>query len=564
MSLPNPQAAFNRVVSRFNGNNLYDLWSISCLFSCIEYFDSWKTGFNLLHPMLYTEKVAIFDRAILDSKALDYKEKVFQGHEISHIFNAINETTAARSTLLDSSDDASARLHQFLSATAHQQIRLHESLFVDRLGRTFGLLHEIPNQYRDELRRKQGNKFVDLVEVIKQHTQLSVTEFLAVGFAAITLMGLRYEAHIPISDDLRKYLSRQDVIGTQRRAEALTKLIEESREIRDKFSFAPVDLVLTELSSLTIENIQSFLKLLARTTKELRHLMQQPIYKEGFIPDKLSPLERYPIVALGGERYIIPNLRYFDTAVTNLLHYILQEYYPGNEYNQLSGYIQEIYLRLYVKDRLPHLQQIPEISYRKSKNRVEGPDLTLVDQDNGKLIAVESKAKRTRVVSRLHLNKNYLLEDLQGAIGALEKLPAKIQDMYHNLPEYGEYQSLIDQTQQSDSISVVVIGEGVYLLHSHLNDHLRINSAHPLNLQTNPYCLMRLEDFERAVEVAAHNNLDLYNVLYNYWLRSRSVDMSEASAERFLSYPISEKTFVRKMADKFKHEYFLKEGNVCT
>src|SRR6266498_2825938 len=69
MPLENPRGAFNRAVTRFNGKNLFDLWSISCIFSCIEYFDSWEGRFNFLFPTIYAEKVALFHRAILQSSS---------------------------------------------------------------------------------------------------------------------------------------------------------------------------------------------------------------------------------------------------------------------------------------------------------------------------------------------------------------------------------------------------------------------------------------------------------------------------------------------------------------
>ena len=61
-------------------------------------------------------------------------------------------------------------------------------------------------------------------------------------------------------------------------------------------------------------------------------MRQNPVYSEGLIPDRLNPLERYPIIRLENDTYIIPNLRHLDTAATELIHYILQEAYPNNEY----------------------------------------------------------------------------------------------------------------------------------------------------------------------------------------------------------------------------------------
>ncbi len=458
MPLENPRGAFNRAVTRFNGKNLFDLWSISCIFSCIEYFDSWEGRFNFLFPTIYAEKVALFHRAILQSSSVDYKRDLLAAKDVPYVFNSLNEATSERTILLQGSEDATVRIRRLLSTMAHQQIRLQESNFLDRLGRTFAMLHDIPSLYKDEIKAKQGAKYIDLPSAVKQHLGLSVTEFLVIGHALIALMKMRYDANITISDDIRSYTAIQNTSAVKRRAEVISDVVETSRSVRTNFTFTVQDLVLANHSALTLENTQKYLDLLSKTTRQLRDIVStQKVYSEGLIPDRLSPLERYPIVALDGSRYIIPNLRHFDTAVTDIIHYILQDIYPDNAYNQLRGYVQEIYLRMYLQDRLPQLQLIPEISYRKAKNRVEGPDLTAIDIDREVLVAIESKAKRMRVVSRVHPGTNFLMEDLQGALAAFEKLPVKIQDLYAGLPEYSVYQSSIDRTKSKAPIAVVVL-----------------------------------------------------------------------------------------------------------
>src|SRR6266496_1923887 len=198
---------------------------------------------------------------------------------------------------------------------------------------------------------------------------------------------------------------------------------------------------------------------------------------------------------------------------------------------------------------------IPEISYRKAKNRVEGPDLTAIDIDREVLVAIESKAKRMRVVSRVHPGTNFLMEDLQGALAAFEKLPVKIQDLYAGLPEYSVYQSSIDRTKSKAPIAVVVLGEGVYFINELLNDYLKNDQDHFLNKYSEPYCLMRIEAFERAIEVAASNNLSLYDLLHKYWTGSKSTNITEASAETFAPYPITSPTLPQRYARKFHEEY---------
>jgi len=120
---------------------------------------------------------------------------------------------------------------------AHQQIRLQESNFLDRLGRTFAMLHDIPSLYKDEIKAKQGAKYIDLPSAVKQHLGLSVTEFLVIGHALIALMKMRYDANITISDDIRSYTAIQNTSAVKRRAEVISDVVETSRSVRTNFTF---------------------------------------------------------------------------------------------------------------------------------------------------------------------------------------------------------------------------------------------------------------------------------------------------------------------------------------
>lgn len=549
--------AFDRAVGRLNAKNLLDLWTFSCILSCIEYFDSWEHPNNFLHPMLHPEKINIFQRAILSSKAADYKREPLSSNDIPYVFNALTDATGERTHLLEGNSDPSARIRRLLSTMAHQQIRLQESLLLNRIGRTYALLHEIPILHKEELKKRMGPNFVDLDSVSQTRMGLSILEFLSIGYAAIVLMLRRFQSNITIDKELRQYTGLQTPEGVRRRADVMKRITEETRTVRDNFCFEASDLVLPEVSFLTINKIRAFLSLVSRSTRELREVMsQEVVYTEGLIPDRLSPLERYPIVKLDQDKYIIPNLRYFDMAATDLIHYILQEIHPDNEYNQLRGYIQEFYLKYYISNRLSDIQVIPETSYRKGRNRLDGPDLTAIDLKSKTLIAVESKGKRIRVISRVHPGSNYLLEDLATAITAFERLPGKIADLYANLAEYSAYQREIDETKSTQPIAVVVLGEGVYFISELLNDKLQEEPTHFIHNYPYPFCLMRMETFEKAIEVSSQNDIPLGELLKRYWSGSKSSNISDASAEMFAPFSLPKPTLTQEFADKFFSNLF--------
>ncbi len=289
------------------------------------------------------------------------------------------------------------------------------------------MLHEIPVQFREELQDRLRSGFIDLPLVVPDHIGLTVKDFLRIGFGFITLMNKRYEETITISENTRQYTTADRQGYTRKQAKVICRTVDEAKQIQKNLMFTAQDLVVPGSSVFTLEKIQSYLDLLSKTTRQLRELLRnESVYTEGLIPDRLSPLERFPIILLPDQKYIIPNLRHFDNAVTEVLHFILQGIYPGNDYNQLRGYIQEIYLRLLVQERLESITIIPEISYARLRNRIEGPDLTIIDSDHKTLIALESKAKRMRVISRVNPASPSLVEDLKGAISAFEKLPGKI------------------------------------------------------------------------------------------------------------------------------------------
>ncbi len=528
-----PQHSFEKAVSRLNSKNLTDLWTTSCLLSCIDYFSKWDNRVNILMPMVHVQSVAMLQRAILESKAQHYKNKKFDSRDLPYVYNAL-VGAADDVTLLRGDADPDTRLRKFFGTLANFQIRFQERDIQSRLGRAYGMLHDIPLTYKNILSQRHGSNFLDLVTVFPEKFGFSVKDFLLIGFCVLTLVHERFKPYSAIQGQIEANLTKtgRQHLSNRERSQLFSWLIDNSKGWQGKLIFKPQNLVIPNYPSFTIEKVRAYLQLVARTTQQLRDLLKSvKTYSEGPLAERVSPLERYPIVELEDNSYIVPNLRYFDMALTELPHFMLQETYRDNRYNELRGYIQELYLQKQIEDCLPHLNVIPEITYRRAKEEVSGPDLTLIE--GTKLIVLESKAKRMRVASRVSPASEALVEDIQGAFSAFEKIPSKIEDLYSGLLEYRSYQKILDMTRDTEPVVTVVMGGGVYFMAEFLQDYLKDNPDHFLNQYLYPFCLMHIDKFEDAVTIATTRNLSLHDLLREYWEDSKITTVRGHPAEDF-------------------------------
>jgi hypothetical protein len=547
----NPQVAFEKAVTKLNSKKLTDLWTTSCLLSCIDYFSKWDRRENLFMPMVHVQSVAMLHRAILESKAQHYKSKIFNSKDFPHVYNSLVNATDDAS-LLSGEADPGTRLRRFLGTLANFQIRFQERGLRRRLGRAYGMLHDIPLTYKDVLSQRHGANFLDLVMVFPEKFGFSVKNFLLIGFCVLTLVHERfYKPYSEIQSKIEAYLVRigRKYLSNRERSQLLTRLIDDSKSWQDALIFKPQNLVIPGNSIFNIGNVKAYLRLVAKTTQQLRDLLYGvKAYSEGPLAERISPLERYPIVKLEDDTYIVPNLSYFDMSLTELPHFMLQDTYKDNRYNELRGYIQELYLQKMIEVCLPHLNIIPEITYRKAREEVNGPDLTLIESK--KLIVLESKAKRMRVASRVAPASEAFVEDIKGAFSAFEKIPSKIEDLYTGLPEYRSYKNILDMTRDSKPVATVVMGEGIYFMAEFLQDYLRDNPEHFLNRYTCPFCLLELDTFEDAVTIAATGNYSLHDLLRDYWEDSKITTVRDHPAEGFRGRKARDiNPFIKKYVD---------------
>src|SRR4030042_877102 len=436
----NSKLSFEKAVTRLNSKNLTDLWITSCLLSCIDYFSSWDKRVNIFMPMVHVQSVSMLQRAILESKSQHYKRDIFDSKDFPDVYNALVKA-ADDVDLLRGEAKPDTLLRSFFGTLANCQIRFQERDLRRRLGRSYGMLHDIPLTCKGILNQRHGKHFFDLTTVFLEKFGLSVKDFLLIGFVVLTLIHERFKPYSTIQSQVEDYLvqSGRRHLSNRERSLLLTQLIDKRKAWQEALIFQPQNLVVSGIPIFAIEKVKAYLQLVARSTQQLRELLHSvKAYSEGPLAERVSPLERYPIVALEDDTYIVPNLSYFEMALTELPHFILQESYTDNRYNELRGYIHELYLQKLIENCFPSLTVIPEITYNRPKEEVSGPDLTFME-DN-KLIVLEAKAKRMRVASRVSPASEALVDDIQGAFSAFEKIPSKVNDLHSGLPQYLSYQ----------------------------------------------------------------------------------------------------------------------------
>jgi hypothetical protein len=190
-----------------------------------------------------------------------------------------------------------------------------------------------------------------------------------------------------------------------------------------------------------------------------------------------------------------------------------------------------LYLHALIERQLPAITIIPEILYRRGKDSVRSSDLTLIEDD--RLILVESKAQRIRAETRLEMTPDNLLDNLKGARDAIEKSERKLRDLYDRLPEFGDVQEIIDRTRDRPPITVAVIGEEIAMMGELLRELAKSYRASEFQGARGIYCILGIDAFERAVEVASSSERKLGDLLEAYVAEATTVRPDTPPADEF-------------------------------
>lgn len=518
--LLSPEEAFRESTVILSRISRREAWSLCALLSTLEAY-AHRPEDLLFFPHLNLEKVRMLCEGVLDSNAFGYQTGDITTAQIIDVLNyghrALTDYEGIRlmKDLRGRTGPDLATL-AFLSRLGNIQQRYQDHRFRGRAGRLIGMIEVLPQTHR----LKMPAEFWSIADPALR----SMREFI--GFPIVTLaavvLGILEQYKQPYQELLAKFDRKE-----ARKAgplDCFRILLDHRREWQRRFIISPE---LREDRTFLLR----FLELFARTTRELRALRQHdPIYRRGDIARRLSPLERYPVVWLSRTEVVVPYVRYLGRNFADIIHFSLWEQNIPN-YDQVRGGLQELYLQVLLETRLPKITVIPERAYRRGKQTVKGSDLTLIEDD--RLILVESKAKRMRAETRLNMLPEELLGDLSGAVEAVGKSETKIAELYAGIPEFADVQVTIDRTRNKAPITVAVLGEEITMMGEVIRELERSYPNYPLSGAKGLYCILGIDGFERAVEVAATTGRRLGDLLEGYIAEAAAIQTDTPSVDEF-------------------------------
>ena len=518
--------AFTFVVSQANRKDLSYLLEICAGVSVVAGLAEARK--DPLRAILHHQTSRILLDAILESNASVEHTARPRANDLAKLINNTKDAgddPEAIQRMMSASGTHSARLElmRFLAQLGQIQIAPFEHHPTVVAGRAVAFLDEIPATLRPEIEARVAGARRILDLPIKR--VLGITARQA---ADVYMLLLKHYS------SLWHEVSSQLSQGERRVAEILPQL--DHCAAQGYWSFTPRSL--TGGSGLLEAEIEAFLGLFARSPEELRMLSraQGTPFGVGPYACRMLPVDRFPIVALPGNQYAIPNITILRNSFARVLDFSLLDAYRNfgidELYNQVRGASLELYLQALIADRLPSSILIPETPYRTSHGEKKSPDLCVLDVENKWLIAIEAKARRLSPVASVTATDSDLDNNHAPSIQALSKLPSKIGEL-RKFPEFEQWRSQLAQIPADRTILVSVVAEALFF-HDELEPlRARFDSHHPLAELELPFCFLDLPVFENAVEVARAHQVPLGLLLQEHYEDTRTGDPNTSAGRRF-------------------------------
>lgn len=526
-------------ISRLNGRNLEALLALSSVLSAVEVYG--HAHHDLLFLLLNNEKIRLLADAILISSARSYKEKRLDEEDFRYVFNSLDSALYDPRIERDIPNFAE-RDRQLYGATkffarmANLQIRQQQFHLTMHAGRAIGMLAFLPERYPSYFPGRLHSAVATFPGVVRQKLGASVLE-LAFAHRVASLWYGQLNGQVWSLVNGRALAQGFYATPVHRQAVVLQAVRGAAEQLAARAWFTAQSLHEFAGGRLPREAIEAYLSLAARSVRELREMGREAAYQIG--PDgwRLSPLERHPIVAregkggADGREYLIPNVRTHLRSFAEVIHFTLQDAL-GDHYNDIRGALQEVYLRRMIEEQLPGAVVVPEQEYRRGKQNVRGPDLTVADARDDMLIVVESKARRTQAETRFTMEESVFDGNFADVYDALKKSLQKIIDIRAGAGGYAAFAQEVGAAARKP-ICVCVVGEAVYFINDLVRHRAAHDPAHPLYGYPYPFCIMSLDSFEFATAIARQDGVSLGVVLRSYWDASPINDVSSPRADDF-------------------------------
>ena len=549
-------SSFQSAASMLNGLSINDLWAISSQLSSMDYYIQTENIDPLLFmSVLHEQRIAMFDRAILNSTANERHESILDLASMTHMWNLLVRATYFEPPRIDPSNPGK-QLLEVIAKIANAQFQFQGFNFSTSLARSYVLYSLIPDQEQSNLAQLYKKGFVDIPTTFHNHTGLTIREYLTISFVIFAFYLLRYSENFKIRADVLKSFESEMRSSSQAPDQVfklVMTLIEKASPNKNSFFMTPKSLVVSDSHILNETLVETYFNSVARTNITLRNMSYEKVHRLGNLSQRLSPLERYPIVHTASGHFIIPNMRYFDGSIEKFIHYELQSLYPNNEFSTTFGHVFEKYVGILISERAKSYTVIPETSYGKEEKK--GPDYTLLNSEDKSLIAIEVKAKKFTLNTKLDPYSKSLEKDLDGVYSALRKLPGKIDDLRTGIPEYKKWQSLIDMTQQDYTYCVVIVSGSLNFLAEIISQIRTHDRHHFLNEFDCKYAIMTIESFELMLEISHCNDIKLSELVKSYWEATQDLTPKSHAAELFGGItPKTDKFFLNQYIDELFDE----------
>jgi|GEM_PF-4332996 len=537
--MPNTFQEVSDYLSQFR---LEDLIVASSVFSTMEYHDNFPDGDCYYAPMMNIVKSIMFTKAVLYSDSIYNNGERFLPEELPWVLNNLSDA-ADNEEIIDNDElNDNEKLDQIILSMFSSQLWYNRDITKERIPLLYSLYFELPYNHREELQNKHKSHFVDIPEFIRENLGIRLDKYLITSiFLAYILPNEAYNRFFIPNPQVRAFINslqpdderhlsiRQQLIFEQTsRLESLSPWL--------TFSSSPVSFskypLLEIMEFLNEEEFESYINLTSRDIFELRELNNEDAHQLGHISQRLTPFERYPILKLDKPCYVIPNLRFFEISITELIRFALQQSFKNNEFHEVMGSVQE----LLINDLLSQLVNdelflIPERSYVKNNSEYLGPDLIVIDK--GRPILIESKAKQLLLNTRLNPDGQPLSDNLKSVVDAILELEKNKLDDYYNESVYSDVQHDIINEVDCEPIFVGIIAEGVITMQEQVTKIKNSNAEHPLNSVQHPHVFLDIYHLYKVIEICKTNSLSLYDCLYKYWEVGNIIEPKKYSADSF-------------------------------
>lgn len=308
-----------------------------------------------------------------------FKKRKIKRSDLPKIINTLNDASSREEFLNDDTLTGEEKFYLTISSLMSSQIWYQRHSATEKTGLLYALYSELPKRHHTSLREQHKSNFVDIPKIIAEDLGIDLELYFLISLYLVNDHFRQiHDNNIAPSDDLTrtaKKLQNDKRKLQQLKTTYLGEIIEKDSLFYELLSFSK-EWLKKKLNFIDSTKIDNYLKLTSISIKKLRELNDLEPFQNGHISQRLTPLERYPIVKADFPVYFIPNFRFANVAFTELPRFALQDLYKNNAFNEMLGSCQELLIYEMLIQLSSNLQIIKEREYTKHKTHYKGPDFT--------------------------------------------------------------------------------------------------------------------------------------------------------------------------------------------